>query len=260
MMTFLHNVLQRHQLGSASQPASNPDLPESYIVQPRPQSRFENDLGVFVQAHEGHHDQLLRAVAAEPESDSPTATQPATIGGDLVPGCEWNEGINGRMDAVTPSLTQKPFEDQPYEQNPAKQQPVHQQAVQKKADGDHAPSVAITPNAVTRKSFPHAPQTTEPRKAVSQEPATPQQRQPQAELSNELNQRIEAILQAFNRPKTHTASHQAPLEPRQPITITSAAQNRSEADGFRQPVQAVLPGSTDQPVPCRRAANTDCSY
>lgn len=265
MMSFLQNVLQRHQLGSASQPANNTGLPGSYIVQLRPQSRFENDQGAFAQTHEGRHDEPLRAAPAEPESgsgptpplrQSPTAVQPATIGDDPGSGREWREGIDGRMDTVIPSFSQKPFEHQPFEHNPAKQQPVQQQTVQKKADGDHAPSVAITPSVVAPQSFPQAAQSTEPRRAVSQEPARPQYSQPQAQLSNEVNQRIEAILQAFNRRQTHTASRQAPLEPRQPITITSAAQNRSEAGDFRQPVQALSPGSTDQPVPAARPQTT----
>lgn len=243
MISFLQNVLQRHQLGSASQPANNPGLPESYIVQPRPQSRFENDQAAFAQSREGRHYELLCAAPAEPESDprpapplrqSPTAVQPATIGDDLGSGREWSEGIDGRLGAVTFSFSQKPFEHQPFEHNPAKQQPVQQQTVQKKADGDHAPSVAITPGVVAPQSFTQAAQSTEPRRAVSQEPATPQYSQPQAQLSNEVNQRMGAILQALS-----PGSTDQPVPAGEPQASMAPTDNR------------VLPNTENQPHPGR---------
>ncbi len=235
MMSFLQNILQRHQLGAASQPTSNPGLPESYIVQPRLQSRFESDLGAFAQTHEGRHDERLRAVTAEPESDlpptrplprSPTATQPAGIGGELGSGQERNEGINGRMDAVAPSFVQSPFEHKP---------------VQQQADGDHAPTAAIAASAVARPGLPQTLQPTEPRRAVSQA---------QAEVSGELNQRIETVLQAFDRLQTHTASHQTPRAPRQPVLQGSDNQSvhaREQPSPIAPADNRVLPRSADTP-------------
>jgi hypothetical protein len=252
MMAFLQNILQRHQLGPASQPTSNPGLPESYIVQPRPQSRFESDQGTFTQAHEGRSDEPHHAETAGKEPGlspaaplplSPTAPPVATIDGELRSSDERNESIEGPMNPVTPSFDQPPFEHQLAEQPP----------LQQKTKGDRAPAAAIVSSAVAGHKFQQVSPSTEPRRAVSQESAPQQNSQPQTELSNELNQRIETVLQAFNNLQTHTDSHPFPLEPRQPITVTSAAQNHSETDDFSQPAQAIshssdLQSSNNQPM------------
>ncbi|MGO1500971.1 MAG: hypothetical protein ACTHWH_06765 [Marinobacter sp.] len=225
MISFLENLLQRHQPELQSPPGGNlASNPASYIVQPRPQSRFESDQEAFAPQFDGtRNDERLRPVPAETESDlspvqravenrSPSATDEvrprqsaaATLGDNKEFGHGRSEGANGHLDAAVRVFDQTPFEHAPQEQ----------QRVQPKTVSNHSPASAEGSRAVANQSFP---QPIDLHGALSQEPATHEDSSHHAEDDNALNRRIETVLQAILSGSDHqpvqTDEQQSPVNP-----------------------------------------------
>lgn len=271
MMTFLHNLLQRHQTE-----LQNPSLGNSasYIVQPRPQLRFESDQRVFGHPVDGTpSDELFRVTPTETEFDpsltqdavnhqSPLTThktssrlsrpeaQVAALDSNEEFGRRRVEGDRERLDSGPDIFYQTP-----------RNTLLEQQGIQQKRASRRATAAVTGAQTVIPQQVLTPPQAFAPSRTFSQEQPVHQGITHQAEVDDALGRRIAAVLhgithrlndQPVNTGEQHvpdnsvgnrvppSVGHQmsADLKGRvpavKPVSGTSAAIHQSEQSGSLQ--------------------------